>query len=87
MKIKNGFVVRMVGGKHIAVPVGKMSKEFHGMVNLNDTGAFLWNFFTAEHTVEEGVSALLGEFEVSEEIARADVEKFVTILIEKGLAE
>ena len=87
MKIKKGFVVRMVGGKHIAVPVGKMSKDFHGMINLNDTGALLWNFFTSDHTVDEGVAALLAEFDVSEEIARADVERFVSTLSEIGCIE
>ena len=46
MKIKNGFVVRKVGGESVVVPVGEMSKEFHGMINLNETGAFLWEFFT-----------------------------------------
>ena len=46
MKIKKGFVVRKVGNEHVVVPVGELSKTFHGMINLNETGAFLWNFFT-----------------------------------------
>ena len=41
MKIKKGFVVRKVGGECVAVPVGEMSKNFHGMINLNGTGAIL----------------------------------------------
>ena len=32
MKIKKGFVVREVGGENIAVPVGEMAKQFHGMI-------------------------------------------------------
>lgn len=87
MKIKGGFVVRQVGGESVVVPVGEMSKKFHGMINLNETGAFLWEFFTAEHTVEEGVNALLGEYEVEKEIAQADVEQFVKIIQENGFAE
>ena len=43
MKIKQGFVVRKVGDSHVVVPVGELSKTFHGMINLNETGAFLWN--------------------------------------------
>lgn len=87
MKIKNGFVVRSVGGENVVVPVGEMSKKFHGMINLNETGAFLWRFFTQEHTVEEGVTALCGEYEVDAEIAKADVEKFVETIIQNGFAE
>ncbi len=87
MRIKNGFVVRKVGGESVVVPVGEMSKNFHGMINLNETGAFLWNFFTSEHSVDEGVQALLGEYDVEEQIARADVEQFVKNIQESGFAE
>lgn len=86
MKIKNGFVVRKVGGESVVVPVGEMSKEFHGMINLNETGAFLWEFFTKEHTVDEGVAALLNEYDVEESVARADVEAFVQTIEENGFA-
>ena len=87
MKIKNGFVLRVVGGESVVVPVGEMSKKFHGMINLNETGAFLWKFFTEEHTVDEGVQALLAEYEVEEELARTDVETFAKTIIDNGFAE
>ena len=87
MKIKKGFVVRVVGGEHVVVPVGEMSKSFHGMINLNETGAFLWRFFSDEHSVDEGVEALLGEYEVSEDLARADVTRFAEILMKNGFCE
>ncbi len=87
MKIKSGFVVRQVGGESVVVPVGEMSKKFHGMINLNETGAFLWGFYTTEHTVEEGVNALLGEYEVEKAVAQADVERFVKTIQENGFAE
>ncbi|MBQ8284601.1 MAG: PqqD family protein [Clostridia bacterium] len=87
MKIKKGFVVRVVGGESVVVPVGELSKTFHGMINLNETGAFLWNFFTEEHTIDEGVAALCGEYEVDEERARVDVEKFAEIITQNGFIE
>ena len=87
MKIKKGFVLRVVGGESVVVPVGEMSKKFHGMINLNETGAFLWKFFTEEHTIDEGVNALLAEYDVEEGIARADVEQFVKTITENGFAE
>lgn len=80
IKIKRGFVVREVGGEHIVVPVGETSKTFHGMIKLNESGGFLWNFFRAAHTEEEAVAALLGEYEVEEAVAAADVHRFVEAL-------
>ena len=87
MKIKKGFVLRVVGGEQVVVPVGEMSKNFHGMINLNETGAFLWRFFSEEHSVDEGVEALLGEYDVEEELARTDVGRFVDVLLKNGFAE
>lgn len=87
MKIKKGFVIREVGGDHVVVPVGEMSKQFHGMINLNGTGAFLWNFYSQEHTLEDGVNALCAEYDVEAERARADVERFSEILLKNDFAE
>ena len=86
MKIKSGLILRSVGGENVVVPVGEMSKKFHGMITLNETGAFLWKFFAEDHTQEEAVDALLAEYDVSQEIAQRDVEKFVEA-ISKGFIE
>lgn len=87
MKIKKGFVVRNVGGENIVVPVGEMSKVFHGMINLNETGKFLWDFFTQEHTSKEAVDALCDEYEVSRELAEKDVKNFMDTLLNNGFAD
>lgn len=87
MKIKKGFILREVGGESVVVPVGELSKTFHGMINLNVTGAFLWKFFTAEHSIEEGVDALCEEFDVERERAQADVERFADVLTRNGFTE
>ena len=87
MKIKKGFVLRVVGGENVVVPVGEMSKIFHGMINLNETGAVMWKFFSEEHTLEEGVQALCGEYDVEEERARIDVQKFMDTVLKNGFAE
>lgn len=87
MKIKKGFVCRTVGGEHVVVPVGEMTKVFHGMINLNETGAFLWRLFSDGATKESAVKALTIEYEVDEKLADADVEKFITVLEKNGFVE
>ena len=42
MKIREGFILREVAGVFAAVPVEGESRQFHGMIQLNETGAFLW---------------------------------------------
>ena len=77
----------MVGGENIVVPVGERSKSFHGMITLNETGAFLWKHFTEDHTEDDAVEALCGEYEVESEIARADVKRFMETIFQNGFAE
>ena len=87
MKIKKGFVLRSVGGENIVVPVGEVSKQFHGMIKLNESGAFLWNFYKEEHTKEQGVEALLAEYEVDKETAERDVTAFLDTLVKHKFSE
>ena len=87
MKIKKGFVLRVVGNDHVVVPVGEMSKNFHGMINLNETGAFLWRFFSEEHTVEEAIAALCSEYEADRTQVEIDVNRFAEILKNNNFCE
>lgn len=85
MKLKNGFVVRSVGGKTVAVAVGATSRTFHGMITLNGTGKFIWDALEKETTEEKIVDALLEEYEIDRETAMRDVSLFVEKLREQGL--
>ncbi len=87
MKIKKGFILRVVGGESVVVPVGEASKSFHGMINLNETGAFLWKFFTENHTAEEAVAALCAEYEAEPAQVEADVARFIEILTKNGFCD
>lgn len=87
MKIKDGFIVNKVGSQHVVVPVGDASMERHCMIRLNDTGAFLWEQLGAETTEEALVRALLAEYAVDEDVARADVEAFLGKLRDADLLE
>ena len=87
MKIKKGFVLRVVGGEHVVVPVGEMSAKFHGMINLNATGAFLWKVLEKGATEDDLVNALLSEYEIDEQTARRDVGVFVAKVKETNLVK
>ncbi len=87
MKIKKGFTVRNIAGSTIVVPVGNAEKIFNGMITLNDSGAFFWNALLKDTTVDEVVKKVTSEYEVDEEKAKADVEKFIAMLKENNLIE
>lgn len=85
MQINKDFTIQKVGASYVAVPVGETSKTFHGMVRLNETGAFLWEKMKKDCTEAELVEALLAEYEVSKEIAERDVHRVVELLRENNI--
>ena len=87
MKIKKGFMLREVAGNYVVVAVGEASKSFNGVINLNETGAFLWKKLAEGIEENELVKQLLNEYEVSEEIAQNDVKVFVNKLKEADILE
>ena len=87
MKIKNGFVLREVSGSYIVVAVGSASKEFKGLITLNESGAFLWEKLANGNTKEGLVEAMLNEYDAPREVVEKDVEDFIQIVTKGGLVE
>ena len=85
MKIKSGFMIRSIAGCKIVVATGRRSVEFNGIINLNDTGAFLWERLEKGATEDELVSAILDSYtDVDEPTARESVRSFVKTLRDGG---
>ena len=88
MKIKSGFVLEQVGDNWLAVAVGELASNFHALIKLNSTGAFLWNKISEQSlTEDELVECLLAEYDVEREIAERDIKNFVATLIAGGLLD
>ena len=52
-------------------------KVFHGMIRLNDTGAFLWEQCRKETTKEQVLQAMAEKYEVDESVAADDLDRFL----------
>ncbi|MBE7023659.1 MAG: PqqD family protein [Ruminococcaceae bacterium] len=87
MKIKKDFMLRNVAGYYVVVPVGDGALNFNGVINLNESGAFLWKTMENDVTEADMVAALLGEYDVDEDRAKADVAAFVKKVSEANLVE
>ena len=77
IKIKEGFLLRKVAGDHVVVPVGEAGKVFHGMIRLNDTGAFLWEQCRKETTKEQVLQAMAEKYEFDESVAADELDSFL----------
>ena len=87
MRIKQGFVMRDVAGQAVVIATGDASRDFHGMVKLNQTAAVVW------HGVEQGLDVkaiaerLVAEYDVETGRALADVEALLARMREQGFVE
>lgn len=77
MKIKDGFMLRKVGGQNVVVAVGKASLEFKGIIRLNETGKFLWEQLKSDITEEQLLETLLAEYDIDNAQAKADISEFL----------
>ena len=87
MKVKEDFLLREVAGCYVVVPVGKATVDFNGMLNLNDTGAFLWEHLQKDTTKEELLKSMMEIYEVTEELASKDIDNFIKKLEDAGVLE
>ena len=85
MKVKKEYILRSIAGEHIVVPVGKEAVTFNGIMTLNRSGKLL--FEALQNDIEESdlVNVLLEEYEVTEAVAKQDVQAFLAKLKDKDL--
>ena len=85
MKINENFLLRDVAGQKVVLPVGEAAEKFNGMIRLNDTGIYLWTLLEQDTDEDVLLSAMLRDYEIDEETARADIHRFVETLRRAGI--
>ncbi len=87
MKIKDNFILRKISDAFVVVPIGDAVVDFSGLINLNETGAFLFKKLQDGAEEKDLVNALLNEYDVDENTAKEDVKKFIDKLKDADLVE
>ena len=88
MKLKYEFELMEMDEQTVALPIGEESEgAIHGIVKLNDSGAFIFKLLAEETTEDAIVAAMKKEYNASEEQIRAFVRGFVDSLAKQGLVD
>ena len=87
MKIKDGFVIREVMGNFVVIATGEVSRDFHGMVKLNETAAEIWGYVSEGKDADAIVAEMLSQYDVDEAKLRSDVEGTLEAFKEQGFIE
>ena len=62
------------------------AQKFQGLISVNEVGALLWSYLQqGDMTIKKLTEHVCREYDVDEERARDDVEKFVRILRERNM--
>ena len=79
MRIKKGFVLRVVCGENVIVGEGLGAINFGKLLSLNESAAWLWKQAQeqGDFTVESLAEKLYETYDVSLEEARQDVAEIV----------
>ena len=64
-----------------------MTLDFNGIINLNETGAFLFGLLQNGAEREELIEKMLEEYDVSADKAAADIDKFLEKVKEADVLE
>ena len=84
MKILDGFVVREIAGKSVAISINP-DIPFRGMLSLNSTARFLWDLLAEGCEREDLYTALVDTYGIEREIAVRDADNIVSLLLSHGL--
>ena len=79
MKIKEGYILRSVGGENVVLPTGD-DLDLSVMITLNDTGKFLWEQLQEEKTEEQLLEAVLATYE---DVDREEATSYIAAFIAK----
>ena len=84
-KIKQGFVLSEVAGQYIVVAVGKNTKTFNKMINLNESSAFIWKLLEKGAELDSIVDEMAKEYDADKDTLKRDITDFIDKLDKAGL--
>ena len=85
MKVSNQFIMRTIADEHLLIPVGEAAISVKGLIALSESGALLYEKLKGGCSQEDLMAALMGEYEVSEDVAVQDVEAFLNQMRELNM--
>ncbi len=80
-------VARQIEGELVIVPIRRGVGDLNSLYTLNQVGSVLWNFMNEGHTIEEMVSRVCDEFEVTASQAQSDIQNFLDAMLEEKLVQ
>jgi hypothetical protein len=86
MKVKPGFLLQIIAGNPVIVPLGVQLTKHKGLFKLNSDAAFLFEKMQANIPENEIIDAFAAQFGTSREESREVYTDFIASLCRHGIA-
>ena len=87
MVLSSNYEIVEIADELLAVPVGKMANICKDVFTFNDAAAALVKQLKTQSTQRELIDLLVGQYEIDDQTAAEDVNKFVSTLLSYGLID
>ena len=78
------MVSRLIADEFILVPIRRNVADLESIYTLDEVGARIWELMDGQRRVREIKDAIVEEYEVSPDVAEADLVEFIQQLEEIG---
>ena len=85
MKLIANIQMMELGSEYIAIPLGNYAEKIHGVIRLNETGKYIWDFLSEGLDETEIAKKLTSEYDIDEKSALEDVREVINKLKKEGL--
>lgn len=85
MRISDQFMLRQVADEALVIPVGEAALKVKGLIGLSESGSLLYRRLQDGCTEEDLIRALLAEYDIDAETARADTRSFLEQMRRMGI--
>lgn len=85
MRLKDDFILHNTGEDFVIIATGEATKNFNGIIKLNNMGGEIVGLLTTDISEEEIIKAIVEKYEVEYETAKEDILNLLDSLKKAGV--
>ena len=85
MRLKDDFILHNTGEDFVIIATGEATKNFNGIIKLNNMGGEIVSFLSNNISEEEIVKAIVEKYEVDYDTAKEDIKNILDSLRKAGV--
>jgi len=85
MRLKDDFILHNTGEDFVIIATGEATKNFNGIIKLNNMGGEIVSFLSNDISEEDIVKAIVEKYEVDYDTAKEDIKNILDSLRKAGV--